>query len=81
MGELHCRTERDVGSRAYDAHIQPLLDAFTEKTGIETEVLFLDKGLEDRIAAEGSNSPADVILTVDIGRLMNAKGKGHQHFI
>ncbi len=56
--------------------IQPLLDAFTEKTGIETEVLFLDKGLEDRIAAEGSNSPADVILTVDIGRLMNAKEKG-----
>ena len=35
--------------------IQPLLDAFTEKTGIATEVLFLDKGLEDRIAAEGSN--------------------------
>ena len=56
--------------------IQPLLDAFTEKTGIATEVLFLDKGLEDRIAAEGSNSPADVILTVDIGRLMNAKEKG-----
>lgn len=56
--------------------IQPLLDAFTEKTGIETEVLFLDKGLEDRIAAEGENSPADVILTVDIGRLINVEEKG-----
>lgn len=56
--------------------IEPLLEAFTEKTGIETEVLFLDKGLEDRIAAEGENSPADVILTVDIGRLVNAKEKG-----
>ncbi|WP_367715919.1 Fe(3+) ABC transporter substrate-binding protein [Nitratireductor sp. GISD-1A_MAKvit] len=56
--------------------IEPLLNAFTEKTGIETEVLFLNKGLEDRIEAEGSNSPADVILTVDIGRLMNAKEKG-----
>lgn len=56
--------------------IQPLLDAFTEETGIATEVLFLDQGLEDRIAAEGANSPADVILTVDIGRLVNTKEKG-----
>jgi iron(III) transport system substrate-binding protein len=56
--------------------IEPVLDAFTEETGIETEVLFLNKGLEDRIAAEGTNSPADVILTVDIARLTNAKEKG-----
>ncbi|WP_041544978.1 MULTISPECIES: Fe(3+) ABC transporter substrate-binding protein [Chelativorans] len=56
--------------------IQPLLDAFTEETGIATEVLFLNQGLEDRIAAEGQNSPADVVLTVDIGRLVNVKEKG-----
>ena len=56
--------------------IKPVLDAFTEETGIATEVLFLDKGLEDRIAAEGTNSPADVILTVDIARLQAAKDKG-----
>lgn len=56
--------------------IAPVLEAFTRETGIETRVLFLDKGLEDRIAAEGQNSPADVILTVDIARLTNAKEKG-----
>ncbi|WP_309083372.1 Fe(3+) ABC transporter substrate-binding protein [Chelativorans sp.] len=56
--------------------IQPMLDAFTKETGIATEVLFLDQGLEDRIAAEGENSPADVVLTVDIGRLVNVKEKG-----
>lgn len=56
--------------------IAPLLKAFTEETGIETNVLFLDKGLEERIAAEGVNSPADVILTVDVGRLTDAKEKG-----
>jgi len=56
--------------------IKPVLDAFTAETGIKTEVLFLDKGLEDRILAEGQNSPADVILTVDISRLTNAKTKG-----
>ena len=56
--------------------IKPVLDAFTAETGIKTEVLFLDKGLEERIAAEGQNSPADVIMTVDISRLTAAKDKG-----
>lgn len=56
--------------------IKPLLDAFTAETGIKTNVLFVEKGLEERIEAEGANSPADVIFTVDIGRLDNAKAKG-----
>jgi iron(III) transport system substrate-binding protein len=56
--------------------IQPVLDAFTAETGIKTEVLFLDKGLEERVLAEGLNSPADVIMTVDIARLTTAKEKG-----
>lgn len=56
--------------------IKPVLDAFTAETGIKTEVLFLDKGLEERIAAEGANSPADVIFTVDIARLTKAKEAG-----
>src|SRR5690606_10124027 len=49
---------------------------FTNETGIETQVLFLDKGLEERVASEGANSPADVIMTVDISRLTAAKEKG-----
>lgn len=49
--------------------IQPLLEAFTEQTGIRTNAIYINKGLVQRIAAEGTNSPADVILTVDIGRL------------
>ncbi len=56
--------------------IAPLLDAFTAETGIETNVLFLDKGMVERMSAEGANSPADVILTVDIGRLDQAKTAG-----
>lgn len=56
--------------------IQPLMDRFTEETGIKTNILFLDKGLVERIAAEGANSPADVILTVDIARLTEAKEGG-----
>jgi iron(III) transport system substrate-binding protein len=56
--------------------IKPLLDAFTADSGIKTNVLFLDKGLEEKIAEEGANSPADVILTVDIGRIQAAEDKG-----
>lgn len=56
--------------------IQPVLDAFTAETGIKTQVLFLDKGLEERVTAEGANSPVDVIMTVDISRLTAAKNAG-----
>ena len=56
--------------------IQPLLDVFTQETGIETQVIFAEKGLEERIQAEGANSPADVILTVDVSRLDAAKAAG-----
>lgn len=56
--------------------IKPVLDAFTAETGIKTEVLFLDKGLEERVQAEGTNSPVDVIMTVDISRLTKAKEAG-----
>ncbi|MGB7288285.1 MAG: Fe(3+) ABC transporter substrate-binding protein [Salaquimonas sp.] len=56
--------------------IQPLLDVFSAETGIKTNVIFLDKGLTERIAAEGRNSPADVILATDIGRLQEAVDSG-----
>ena len=56
--------------------IKPVLDAFTAETGIETQVLFLDKGLEERIAAEGVNTPADIILSTDISKLVKAKEAG-----
>ncbi len=56
--------------------IQPLLDAFTKDTGIKTNVVAASSGLEQRIKAEGANSPADVLLTVDIGRLQEAVDLG-----
>lgn len=56
--------------------IEPLLKAFTEETGIKTNVIFASSGLSERIQAEGENSPADVLLTVDIGRLDGAKQLG-----
>ena len=56
--------------------IEPLLKAFTDKTGIRTNVVFAKDGVLERMKAEGANSPADVILTVDIGRLNDAVEAG-----
>ena len=49
--------------------INPFLEKFTEETGIKANIVYATKGLAQRLKAEGKNSPADVILTVDIGRL------------
>lgn len=56
--------------------IQPLFDAFTKDTGIKVNVISASSGLEQRIKSEGENSPADVLLTVDIGRLEEAVKAG-----
>src|SRR4026209_1952061 len=56
--------------------IQPLFDAFTKDTGIKVNVISASSGLEQRIKTEGANSPADVLLTVDIGRLEEAVRNG-----
>jgi len=56
--------------------IQPLFDAFTKDSGIKVNVISASSGLEQRIKSEGENSPADVLLTVDIGRLEEAVKAG-----
>jgi iron(III) transport system substrate-binding protein len=56
--------------------IAPLLSAFSSKSGIKTNVVYASAGLNERLAAEGKNSPADVLLTVDVGRLSEAKDAG-----
>lgn len=56
--------------------IEPLLKAFTAKTGIATNVVFANTGLIERLSAEGKNSPADVLLTNESGLLMQAVTAG-----
>jgi iron(III) transport system substrate-binding protein len=56
--------------------VQPLFEAFTKDTGIKVNVISASSGLEQRIKAEGGNSPADVLLTVDIARLEAAVESG-----
>ena len=49
--------------------LKPFIEAYTKKTGVKLNVVYSSKGLAQRLAAEGANSPADLILTVDIARL------------
>ncbi len=61
--------EINVYSHRQPELIQPLIDAFTAETGITVNVAFVDKGMAERLVAEGDRSPADLVLTVDIARL------------
>lgn len=56
--------------------VEPLFKAFTEKTGIEVKSVFAEKGLIERLEQEGDLSPADVLMTADVGRLVEAAEKG-----
>ncbi|ENW90335.1 MULTISPECIES: extracellular solute-binding protein [Acinetobacter] len=51
--------------------IQPLLKEFTESSGIKVNTVFIKDGLLERVKAEGRRSPADVMLTVDFGNLVD----------
>ncbi len=65
-GVVNVYTNREPG--LYSA----TLDEFAKATGVKVNAIFSEQGLAERIKAEGENSPADVLITVDIGRLQQA---------
>lgn len=56
--------------------IQPVVDAFTEATGIAVNLAFVNEGLVERLVAEGARSPADLVMTVDIANLQQIVDAG-----
>src|SRR5690554_173559 len=56
--------------------IQPLLDEFTKDTNIKVNTVFVKDGLIERVKAEGEKSPADILMTVDIGNLLDLVDAG-----
>jgi iron(III) transport system substrate-binding protein len=57
--------------------IKPVFDAYTRETGVEIKFTTGDAAvLIERLAAEGKNSPADLLVTVDAGELWNAAQRG-----
>jgi len=70
-------SEVTVYSARQEHLIKPLFDKFTSETGIEVRYITGKAGaLFQRIAAEGKNTKADVLMTVDAGNLWNAAEKG-----
>ena len=65
-----------VYSNRQDFLLEPLLDAFTDQTGIEVTSVFLKSGIVERLRTEGALSPADLIITTDISRLEEAREQG-----
>jgi len=66
-----------VYSARIDELIKPVFDAYTEKTGVKVKFI-TDKEapLIARLKAEGANTPADLLITVDAGNLWQAEQEG-----
>ena len=66
-----------VYSARIEALLKPTLDEYTKQTGVKINLLTDSGGsLTERLAAEGASSPADVLITVDVGNLWNVAERG-----
>lgn len=58
------------------ALIAPLLEAYAKSTGTKVNTVFMKDGLAERVASEGASSPADILMVVDAGNLVDLAEKG-----
>ena len=71
------RHELVVYSARNEQLIKPMFDRYTAETGQPIRFVTDDAGpLIERLAAEGANSPADILMTVDAGELWHAADRG-----
>lgn len=57
--------------------IKPLFDAYSKETGVQVRFVTGTEGaLLERLKAEGANTPADILITVDAGNLWHAAHQG-----
>lgn len=57
--------------------IKPMFDAYTKETGVNVKFITDKEGpLMARLKAEGTNTPADMLMTVDAGNLWQAAEEG-----
>ena len=56
--------------------LEPILEAYTKKTGVEFKTVYAPKGLAARLKAEGERTDADLVLTVDISRIKELADTG-----
>ncbi|MFA5529697.1 MAG: Fe(3+) ABC transporter substrate-binding protein [Thiohalomonadaceae bacterium] len=69
--------EVNIYSSRKEDLIRPLLERFSEQTGVRVNLVTgKDDALIQRLVSEGANSPADLLITADAGRLHRAKAAG-----
>jgi iron(III) transport system substrate-binding protein len=67
----------NIYSDAQEPLVRPILNDFEKATGIRVNMVTAEKGmLLTRLEQEGDLTPADMVLTVDVGNLWRAKSKG-----
>jgi iron(III) transport system substrate-binding protein len=72
--DAHAEEEVVVYSARIEQLIKPMFDAFTAQTGIKVRYFTASEAeLFERLKAEGANTPADVLMTVDVGNLWLAE--------
>ncbi len=70
-------TELVVYSARNEQLIKPIFDRYSSETGQKIRFVTDDAGpLIERLAAEGANSQADILMTVDAGELGHAADRG-----
>ena len=71
---LFAQEELNVYSARKEALIKPLLDQFAQANNVKVNLVTSKAdALIQRLISEGKNTPADVLITVDAGRLYRAK--------
>jgi iron(III) transport system substrate-binding protein len=72
-----CADEVVVYSARNEQLIKPLFDAYTRESGVKVKFVTDKEGaLLQRLKAEGANTPADMLITVDAGNLWEAAREG-----
>jgi len=74
FASLASAAEVNIYSARKEDLIKPILEEFQQKTGIEVNLITgKADALLQRLISEGKNSPADILITTDAGRLYRAK--------
>lgn len=61
--------ELNVYSSRQEFLSRPFIERFEKEAGVKVNIVFIQRGMLERLKAEGANSKADVVMTVDIAQL------------
>ncbi len=69
LGAPAAAQELNVYSSRQEFLSRPFIERFEKEAGVKVNIVFIQRGMLERLKAEGANSKADVVMTVDIAQL------------